>query len=131
MVILAVSVAAAVFQIGLGGGQSRDGDAVGGAGNVVEADVVAEGDTSGFAAMLAADAEFDVRAHGFGFGDTNFHQFADAGLVNGLERVAGQDLLGDIGLQELVGVVAREAERHLGQVVGAEGEELGFFGDQV
>jgi hypothetical protein len=33
--------------------------------------------------------------------------------------------------QELAGVVAREAHRHLRQVVGAEGEELGLLADAV
>jgi len=37
---LAVAVAAAVFEVGLGGGEAGDGDAVGGAGDVVQADFV-------------------------------------------------------------------------------------------
>ena len=42
-----------------------------------------------------------------------------------------EDALRDVGGEELAGVVARQAERRLGQVVGAEGEELGVLGDLV
>src|SRR6056297_2516129 len=49
-----------LFQRRLGSRQPRDGHPVGGTGHVVEADSVAELDAGGFAAMLAADAEFDV-----------------------------------------------------------------------
>ena len=41
------------------------------------------------------------------------------------------DLLVHVGVQELAGVVAGEAPGHLGQVVGAEAEELGLLGDDV
>lgn len=41
------------------------------------------------------------------------------------------NLLVVVVAQELAGVVAGEAEGHLGQVVGAEGEELGLLGDLV
>ncbi len=81
---------------------------------------MAEGDTRGFAAVFAADAQLDVRADAFREPDADFHQLADAGLVNGLERVAGQDFLLDGGFEELVRVVAGKAERHLGQVVGSK-----------
>ena len=37
----------------------------------------------------------------------------------------------EIRRQEVVDVVARDAERGLRQVVGAEAEELGFFGDLI
>ena len=36
-----------------------------------------------------------------------------------------------ISWQDLVHVVAREAEGGLSEIVGAEGEELGLFGDFV
>ena len=47
----------------MGGGQAGDGYAEGGAGDVVEAQAVAEGDALGVAAVLAADADLQVRAH--------------------------------------------------------------------
>ena len=40
-------------------GESRDGDAEGRAGDVVKADLRAEGDRSGVAAVLSADAELE------------------------------------------------------------------------
>ena len=92
---------------------------------------MAEGHRCWFAAVFAADAEFDVRADFLGKLHADLHEFADAALVDGLEGIAGQDFLFHIGLEELVRVVAGEAEGHLGQVVGSEREELGFFGNQV
>ena len=56
-------------------------------------------------------------------------QEADAVDVDAAEGVGRVDALLDIGLQELRAVVAGEAERHLGQIVGAEAEELRCFGD--
>jgi hypothetical protein len=78
------------------------------------------------AAMLAADADLEVRLGLASFGNGQLHQFADALLVQHLEGVVLQDAGLDIGRQELVlGVLAAEGEGGLGQVVGAEGEELG------
>ena len=48
---------AGVLDGGLGGGQAGDGHAVGGAGDVVQAHVVAELHAGGVAAVLAADAQ--------------------------------------------------------------------------
>ena len=57
-------------------------------------------------------------------------QLADAVGVDHLERVALEQALLQIGRHHpALDVVAAEAERHLGQVVGAEGEELGLLGD--
>ena len=61
----------------------------------------------------------------------HLHQLADALLVEVGERIGLVDLVVVVGVEELAGVVAAEAERHLGQVVGAEGEELGLGGDLV
>ncbi len=61
----------------------------------------------------------------------HLHELADAVLVETGERIGLVDLLVVVGAEELAGVVAAEAEGHLGQVVGAEGEELGLLGDLV
>ena len=53
---LPVAARAAVLEVRLGCCQPRDRDAVRGAGDVVQADLVAEGDTGRLAAVLAADA---------------------------------------------------------------------------
>ena len=58
-------------------------------------------------------------------------KLADARDVQRLERVDRQDLLIDVFRHERADVVAREAEGHLRQVVGAERKELGLDGDLV
>ena len=78
---------------------------------------MAELDGRGIAAVLAADAEVDVRvglaAHLGGHGD----ELADAGLIETGERIALVDLLVVVRAEELAGIVTAEAEGHLGQVV--------------
>ena len=53
------------------------------------------------------------------------HELADAGLVERGERVLLEDLVLDVGHEEVAHVVAADAERGLGEVVRAEAEELG------
>src|SRR5699024_2597499 len=52
-------------------------------------------------------------------------------LVQLGEGIVLVDLGVVVGIQELAGVVTAEAEGHLGQVVGAEAEELRFLGNLV
>jgi hypothetical protein len=51
---------------------------------------------------------------------------ADAFGIDRRKRILVENLLVLIHAQELADVVAREAERHLREVVGAEREELRF-----
>ena len=120
-----------VFYNGLRRRQARDGHAERRAGHIVEAGSVAEFHRGRVAAVFAADAELES---GLGLAaqlHRHFNQPADALLVNARERVVLEDLLRIVVLQELAGVVAGEAESHLGQVVRAEGEEVGFGRDLV
>ncbi len=75
--------------------------------------------------MLAADADLHVASGLTALLDRDLHQPADAGGVERFEGVDRKDLLLDVLQQELaLGVVAGEAEGRLGEVIGAEGEEL-------
>ena len=56
-----VKLLARVLDCGLSGGEAGDGNTVGRAADVVQANVVAELDTAGIAAVLAADAQTQVR----------------------------------------------------------------------
>ena len=116
---------------GLSSGEAGYWDTERGAAHVVEADVVAELDGFWFSAVLAADAEFDVWSNSLGLFDGDLHELANAALVDAVEWIAGQDLLLDVWLEELVRVVSAEAEGHLGQVVRSKAEELGFHRDLV
>ena len=81
--------------------------------------------------MLAADAQVNVGVGGAAHLGGHVHQLANTGLVQLGEGIVLVDLLVVVGVQELAGVVAGEAEGHLGQVVGAEGEEVGLLGDLI
>ena len=59
------------------------------------------------------------------------HESANAVLVQLGEGIIFVNLGIVVGIQELTGIVTGEAEGHLGQVVGAEAEELSLLGDLV
>src|SRR5690606_3467232 len=106
-------------------GETGDGDAVGRAGHVVEANFVEECDGGRITSMLAADADLEVWAHPTSAGGPDLDQFADTGLVDRHERI-DLDYAGlHIVRQYRGGVVPREAEARLRQIVGAERKELG------
>ncbi len=92
-------------------------------------DAVAEFHRRGLAAVFAADADLEARAGFAAALDADLDQFADAVLIQNVERIGRQDLLLDIIGDEAADIVAGEAKAHLGQIVGAEGEELGAAGD--
>src|SRR3546814_3416264 len=81
------------------------------------------------AAVLAADAELDVRPRRAAALGADHHQLADALCVERDEGVLLDQATLLVGTEEISGIVARQAEAGLGQVVGAEGEELGALGD--
>ena len=78
--------------------------------------------------MLAADAELDVRAGTLAFCNSEADQAAYTVLVQTSERIGLEDLLVEVSLQNAAHVITGEAVGHLGEVVGAEGEELRFLG---
>ena len=88
---------------------------------------MAELDGRRIAAVFAADAAMHRRTHRFAHLDRHIHQFADADLVEFRKRIGFVDLVRIVRGQEFAGVVTREAEGHLRQIVGAEAEELRLF----
>ena len=80
--------------------------------------------------MLAADADLEGGLGGPAPLGAEAHQLAHAVHVDHLEGVARQQAELEVGVHHpALDVVAREAEGHLGQVVGAEGEEVRHLGD--
>ena len=78
--------------------------------------------------MLTADTHFQFGAGLAAFINSHLHQPANTFAVDGLEGILGQDAFFDVFHQEVaLGIIAAVAEGHLGQVIGAEGEELGQF----
>src|SRR5207253_4744529 len=103
----------------LGGRESRYRDAEWAARDVVEPQLVTQVDGVRVTAVLAADPDLHSLAGLATLFDRDPHQPAHAFLVDRLERVARQDLLLQVADDEsALGVVAREAEGGLRQVVG-------------
>src|SRR4051794_13363855 len=98
---------------GLRGGEAGDRDAVGRAGDVVEADRMAEGDGGGIAAVLAADADLERGARHTTACDADLDELADAFLVERDEGIDRQDALGHVGAEEACGIVTADAVRRL------------------
>ena len=92
---------------------------------------MAELHAHGVAAVLAADAAVQLRTNLLALLHSHLHQGTDAGLIQLGEGVVLEDLGVVVGVQELACVVTAEAVGQLGQVVGAEAEELRFLGDLV
>ena len=79
--------------------------------------------------MFAANAKLDARAGlATAFGG-QLDQFAHTLDIDADEWIAGEDALVDIGAEEPACIVAANADRRLGQIVGAEGEEFADFRD--
>ena len=81
--------------------------------------------------MFATDAALQLRTRGATFLNGHFDQLANTRFVDLLERVGFEDLLFQVVRQERANVVATVTEGHLSQVVRAEAEELGRFGDLI
>src|SRR6202022_4587436 len=91
---------------------------------VIQSDLVAERDRSRIAAMLAANADFQIRAGLAPARDADLHQFTDAVAIDRNERIDFQDSLCDVGAEEPGGIIAADAVGGLRQIVGAERKEL-------
>ena len=79
--------------------------------------------------MFAANAELDVAARRAATLGGDAHQFADAILIERLERILFENIGFIIVGQETARVIAAEAEGGLCQVIGAKAEELRRLGD--
>src|SRR5690606_29440373 len=106
-----------------------DRHAVRRAAHVVQASAVAELDARRLAAVLTTDTNLEVGASAAATLGTELDQLANTVLIQHLEGVVLQQLALDVARQEAPGVVAAQAKGGLGQVVGAEREELSFLRD--
>ena len=106
--------------------EPRDGHAEGRARDVVQAGLLEEVDRLGVAAVLAADADPEPGPALAALPRGELHEPPDAVPVDGLERRHPEDAGLHVAREEgRLDVVAREAPRRLGEVVGAEREEVG------
>src|SRR6185369_13625879 len=93
-------------QSGVGSSEAGDRHPEGGAGDVVETDLVAEYDRFRITPMFPADAKFYPFPGASAQFAGHFYQFADAVLVERDKRVFGKQIRFHIERQELSGVVA-------------------------
>ena len=81
--------------------------------------------------MFAADAAVQLGTSLTTKLDRHLHQLADADGIETSKRIGLVDLVRIVCGQELAGIVTREPERHLRQVIGAEAEEFRLLRDIV
>src|SRR5581483_10009033 len=115
----------------LRGGEPRDLHAERRAGHVVESGLMAERHRGRVAAVLTADADLESLSGLAAALDADADQRADACGIDRYERIARDEAARRVDAEEACGIVAADAEGGLGQVVGAEREELGASGDIV
>src|SRR5271165_1727945 len=101
---------------GLRGRESGDRDAERRARDVVEMNGLAERDRGGIATVLAADANLEVRSDRAATLGGDLDEFSDANGIERHERVGGQQPLRGVDAEEGGDVVARDAQRRLGEV---------------
>src|SRR5690606_37773870 len=101
----------------------------GGAADILQAQSMAEVYRIGITRMLSTNAQLDVRPCTPSVFDSKFHQLAYADLVQAGEGVAVIDFLAFVLVVEQTHVVTAQTKCCLGQVVGAEAEELCLFGN--
>src|SRR5262249_42273743 len=109
---------------GLGGREAGDGHAERRARDIAEGDRVAESDPGRGAAVLAANAHFELWPRLAAAFDADAHQFPHAIAVDGHEGIARKDAARQVSAEKARGVVAADAVGGLRQIVGAEGKEL-------
>src|ERR1022692_4130981 len=80
---------------------ARGGDAERRAGDVIESQLLAEGDGVGVAAVLATDADAQGWTYGTALVDGKLHEPSDPVSIEGLEGIARQDLLLHVAQEEL------------------------------
>src|SRR6266540_2379764 len=86
-------------------------------------------DRRGVASMLAADADLERRPRPAAALHSHANELAHAVDIDRREWISFENLPLLVDLQELAGIVAREAEGQLRQVVRAEGEEFRVLRD--
>src|SRR5207247_907275 len=116
---------------GLRGAEPRDRDHERRARHVRHADLVAELDRRRLTAVLATDADLEVGPRAAAPLDADLDELPDALLIENREGVERQEPFLKIVREERRDIVAAVPERHLREVVGAEGEELGGLRDLV
>src|SRR5665647_58292 len=109
-----------------------DRDAERRAGHVREACAVEEVDRIRIATVLATDTGLQTGLGLAALLDAHGDELADALLVERLEGVLLDDLVVDVRAEEAeLGVVTRDADAGLGEVVRAEREEVGLVRDLI
>ena len=109
--------------------QSGDGNAERGTGYIVQADAVAEFDGGRISAMLAADAQLNVRTGAASLFRRHADELSHAVLIQLGERIGLINLALIIINQEIARIFPGEAVGPLGQTVGSDRDELSLFGD--
>lgn len=104
----------------LGRGKPGDGHPVRRAGNIVQAERMAELDRFRIATMFATDPKLDVRARPATALNGHFYQRAHTVLVNRHERVFRQHAPGIVITEKCPRIIAGKTEACLRQIVGAK-----------
>jgi len=99
--------------------------------NIVQANIVEEGDGLGITTVLTADTTLQHGVHHAALLDGDLDELANTTFINRLEGIALVDTEVLVLAEEDSRVITRETTSHLGKIVGTEGEEFSFLSDLV
>src|SRR6476469_7477831 len=102
------------FKSGMGCGEAGDWDAVGGAGDVIQADRMAELHGARLTAMFTADADLQLGADAPTGRYGNANQLPNTVLIQHLKRIVGNYTTFDVIRKEPTRIISAEPERCLG-----------------
>src|ERR1700760_4111734 len=98
------------------------------AGNIIQTRVVTEANGCRIAAMLAANAELETVARLTAACRRDANKFADTIDIDGDERIARDHTLVDVLVEKHAGIVARQNQKGLREIVWGGGKKKGGVG---
>src|SRR5206468_10640783 len=119
------------FKSGMGCGEAGDWNAVGRAGDVIQADRMAELHGARFTAMFTADTDLQLRADAPTGSHGNANQLPNTVLIQDLKRIVGKYTTFDVIRKEATRIVSAQSESRLGQIIGSKGKKLGGLRDLI
>src|SRR5438552_8959904 len=122
---------ACLFERCLGRGQSRNRNPKRTATDVIQTEPVTELNAGRLAAVFAANPELDVRPSFASQIASDFHQAANALLIDRRERICIHNVELRVGGKKTAGIVPAHSQRRLCEIVCAKTEELGVARDLV
>src|SRR5690606_939473 len=112
-------------------GQTRNRNTVWRATHVIETHRLKITDTGRIPPVFPTNSQLNVRPGPTSQLNRHFDQFANTFLIDRSKRIGFKNSFADIRGQKSAGVVARNPQSRLGQIIGAEAEKLSMISQLI